>query len=32
MEMVKNRKASELAGFSRFGFADVLASREIPRH
>ena len=25
-------KASELAGFSRFGFADLLASREIPRH
>jgi predicted HTH domain antitoxin len=25
-------KASELAGFSRFGFADLLANREIPRH
>ena len=25
-------KASELAGSSRFNFADVLASREIPRH
>lgn len=25
-------KASELAESSRFGFADLLASREIPRH